>query len=67
MPKNVAYYDAKRLAPGHLAFQTYGAANYAGWVKFQLTFFTLRESFKESNRFKKINMFDADLTLRISV
>ena len=58
---------ANHLAPGHLAFQTYGAENHAGWIKFQLPFYTLRESFKESNRFKKINMFDADLTLRISV
>ena len=37
--KIVDYRDAKRLAkhlaPGHLAFQTYGAENHAGWVKFR--------------------------------
>ncbi|YCM42848.1 DUF1080 domain-containing protein [Verrucomicrobiaceae bacterium 227] len=37
--KIVDYQDAKRLAkhlaPGHLAFQTYGAENHAGWVKFR--------------------------------
>lgn len=26
---------AKHLAPGHLAFQTYGAENHAGWIKFR--------------------------------
>jgi hypothetical protein len=35
----VDYNDPKRLAqhlaPGHLAFQTYGAENHAGWIKFQ--------------------------------
>ena len=37
--KIVDYQDAKRLAkhlaPGHLAIQTYGAENHAGWVKFR--------------------------------
>ena len=37
--KIVDYQDATRLAnhlkPGHLAFQTYGAENHAGWVKFR--------------------------------
>lgn len=37
--KIVDYRDAQRLAnhlaPGHLAFQTYGAENHAGWVKFR--------------------------------
>ncbi|MEJ6579044.1 MAG: DUF1080 domain-containing protein [Akkermansiaceae bacterium] len=37
--KIVDYQDPKRLAkhlaPGHLAFQTYGAEDHAGWVKFR--------------------------------
>jgi len=37
--KIVDFQDAKRLvrhlAPGHLAIQTYGAENHAGWVKFR--------------------------------
>lgn len=37
--KIVDFKDAKRLAkhlaPGHLAFQTYGAEGHAGWVKFR--------------------------------